>query len=251
MKYQLRPILSDIKAIYALPLSSRFQAYLSLLQGGNPGDLALPISGYNPMAKEHIIQVIDTLEKLNAEEIMAETIADFNSNLNLSHTDQGDIIVVLNIADDLHGAWTNRYTTDYESKFKINALVTRRFCAPYFWSSESFTRVIIATRTREYLSRTQYRLQHPHLYSLADHLHQEIYVAQTINNQAHNLDKERLRQIWQYYHAHKTSTEYDLIFNFYYGDEASRSLGYQRYGIGQTHGYDLARAVASGVIPLS
>jgi len=71
MRFQLRPILSEMKEFYLKPLSTeRFEEYLAKFQGGTKGDLKLPISGFNPMAKEHIIGKIEELENLEAESIM-------------------------------------------------------------------------------------------------------------------------------------------------------------------------------------
>ena len=128
MKFHLKPILSEIKHLYSQPVSiDRFKQYISKLQGGTKGDLALPIGGFNPMAKEHILQKISELVDLEAERIIEEIIKEFNANLDSSHPEE--ITVVLNIADDLKGGWTNFFSTDFDSKFKINALVNRNFCA--------------------------------------------------------------------------------------------------------------------------
>lgn len=52
MKFQLRPILSEMKDFYSQPISeARFKAYLAKLQGDTKGDMTLPISGFNPMQK--------------------------------------------------------------------------------------------------------------------------------------------------------------------------------------------------------
>lgn len=45
MKFQLRPILSEMKEWYSKPISAyRFNEYLSKLQGATKEDLVLPIS---------------------------------------------------------------------------------------------------------------------------------------------------------------------------------------------------------------
>ena len=116
MKFELRPILSEIKGLYLKPISNnRFKEYTSKLQGNSKGDLSLPIAGFNPMAKEHIIQKIEELESLKAEMILKDVIEEFNANL--EKTNSRKIKVVLNIADDLKGGWTNFYSTDFDSKF--------------------------------------------------------------------------------------------------------------------------------------
>lgn len=115
MKFQIKPILSEIKDLYLKPISTqRFKEYISKLQGDTKGDLTLPISGFNPMATNHIFEKIYDLEKLKAEKLMEKTITEFNSTL--CESTNVEFLVVLNIADDLKGEWTNYYSVDFETK---------------------------------------------------------------------------------------------------------------------------------------
>lgn len=238
--FKLRPILTEIKELYQKPISSnRFQEYLSKLQGDNKNDLALPISGFNPMAKEHILQKIEELQNLEAETLMNTVIEEYNSQLTDSHK---QITVVLNIADDLKGAWTNFYTTDFDSKFKLNPLVKRNFCVPYFWTSEGYTKELIRNRTLEYLNRTQFRLQNANPKTLEQHVEQEIYALKN------SVDKKtftntNFEYIEAHFLKHRNSEEYDLIFNFFYGKIGSQNLGYKTYGINDKTGFDYAKIV--------
>lgn len=243
MIFRLRKILSEVKELYSKPASpDRFKAYITKLQGGTKGDLALPITGFNPMAKDHILTKIEALEKLAAEDIMQESINKFNAILKDSNDDE--ITVLLNIADDLKGGWTNYYTTDFDSKFKINAFVKRQFCVPYFWSSESYSQEKIETRTLDYLSRTLYRINNPQPVSLEEHLNQEIFVAQLGNSQAMTYNQADYVEAESYYLEHKHSEKYDRIFNFFYGDEGSISVGYKSFGSRPILGFDYSKIVA-------
>nr|WP_299339734.1 hypothetical protein [Allomuricauda sp.] len=244
MKFQLKPILSEIKDLYSKPISpERFNQYISKLQGDTKGDLALPIGGFNPMAKEHILTKISELESFDAERIMEETIKEFNKEL--SNSPSKEIMVVLNIADDLKGGWTNFYATDFDSKFKLNALVKRNFCTPYFWTSETYSEEIIRVRTMEYLARTLYRFNNPQPKTIEEHLKQEIYVAQKTNKTSRKKpDATRFSQIESFYNENKNSEEYSKIFNFFYNDQGSESLGYQKYGLKTKTGYEYAALIA-------
>jgi len=242
MRFQLRPILSEIKELYLKPASNaRFKEYLSKLQGDTKGDLLLPISGFNPMAKDHILEKITELQNLHAEVIMADAIETFNSNIVSSS--QKDVKVVLNIADDLKGAWTNFYTTDFDSKFKLSAFVKRKFCVPYFWTSEAYTEELIKNRTIEYLSRTLYCINHQHPKNLEEHLEQEIF-CQNMNNSLEENQNSDFELIQDFYEQYKTSAEYSLLFNFFYGDEASDSLRYKKFGIKDNTGFEYARHIS-------
>jgi len=99
--------------------------------------MALPISGFNPMAKDHILEKITQLQNLGAEKLILSVINKYNSTL--KSPQNNTIKIVLNLADDLKGSWTNSYSTDYESKFKLNGFIKRNFCVPYFWTSEKNT----------------------------------------------------------------------------------------------------------------
>ena len=243
MKFQLKPILSEIKDLYSKPISTeRFKEYISKLQGDTKGDLALPIGGFNPMAKEHILQKISELEDHKVETIMEETIKEFNTKLDASHSKE--ITVVLNIADDLKGGWTNFFSTDFDSKFKLNAFVSRKFCVPYFWTSESYSRELIKSRTLEYLNRTLYRLKNPQPKTLEEHLEQEIFCV-TMENNGNQIYKEaNFKKMENYYLENKQSEEFDRIFNFFYGDEGSESLGYKKYGIERPLGFEYAKQIS-------
>lgn len=243
MRFQLKPILSEMKELYSKPISvERFKEYISKLQGGTKGDLTLPIGGFNPMAKEHILQKISELESHNIETIMEEIIKEFNIKLDDSHSKE--ITVILNIADDLKGGWTNFYTTDFDSKFKLNAFVSRNFCVPYFWTSESYSTELIKNRTLEYLNRTLYRLNNQQPKTLKEHLEQEIFSV-TLENNCYQASKESdFVKIGGYYIENKQSEEYDRIFNFFYGDEGSESLGYKKYGIEKPLGYEYAKQIS-------
>ena len=243
MKFKIRPILSEIRALYSKPISGeRFKEYLSKLQGATKGDLALPITGFNPMAKNHILSKIDELEQLEAEKIMEASIEEFNATLNAPSKEE--YMVVLNIGDDLKGGWTNYYATDFDSKFKLNGFISRKFCIPYFWTSESYNKEIIKTRTLEYINRTIYWLDHSKPKTLEEYLAQEIYVASKTTQNYKAIDKVNYKAIEEYYLENKNTDEYDKIFNFFYGNEGSESLGYKQYGIKELTGYNYAKIIS-------
>jgi hypothetical protein len=232
--------------LYAKPRSEeRFQEYISMLQDGKKGDLTLPIVGFNPMAKEHILQKLSELKEQKAEQIIQDTLRSINLTLT-DEQDQRTFKVVLNLADDLKGGWTNRYTTDYDSKFKINALVTRTFCTPFFWTSESYTEQLIRSRTLEYAFRTIYWLTNPKPKTLKDHIEQEIYVAEKSKLNSDNLDTNDFELLNNFYSKYQESEDYGIVFNFLYGDNASKSLEFSVHGMtGKANGFDYAKIIHS------
>jgi hypothetical protein len=227
MNFKLVPILDLMLDFYQKPRDfDRFQTYLSLLQGDTKGNLARPIGGFNPMAKAHILDKLNELKALDAEKIMSETLADLSSNKNNAPVFK----VSLTLADDLKGGWTNRYTADFDSKFKLNALVQRQFCTPVFWTSDDYTEGAIHDCTMEYALRTIYWVnKKAKPQTLKDHFEQELFVAKNGNYTRPKpvCDTTTLRQ---FYKTHADSDDYALIFNFFYGNEASQSLGFKTFG---------------------
>ena len=200
-----------------------------MLQGETKGDLAFPISGFNPMAKEHVLDQLKEFKKIGAEQIMEDALADINIRFR-SHFPNRRFKVALNISDDLKGGWTNRYTSDYDSKFKMNGLISRDFCTPVFWTSEKIIPAEIKRRTLEYAFRVIYWLTNPKPLTLKEHVLQENFVYQQMVYR----NEEEVRcpsQLYDFYLQHEYSSDYTLIFNFFYGDKASLSLGFPTYGI--------------------
>ena len=229
MLFELLPVIDTMLALYGMPRTpARFEAYLKILQGDTRGDLVLPVSGFNPMAREHVPDQLQELQQLDAEEIIGQTCRELNEKL--QNLPESNFRMALNLADDLHGGWTNRFTTNYDSKFKLSALINRKFCTPFFWSGEAFSRSLIRHRALEAGYRTAYRLSHPQPVTLGDHIRQERFVALQTGGKTGKFTED-FSKLETFYREHQDDTDYHLIFNFLYGDDASASLGFRCYGI--------------------
>lgn len=231
MTFELLPVVDTMLELYQKPLNpERFKAYLALLEGGKKGELNLPIGGFNPMAKPHVIEKLNELKLIDAEDIITKSLVRINKKTSLNYT-EFTIKVALNLADDTAGGWTNKYTTDFDSKFKISALVKRSFCTPFFWTSESFTVELIRQRTEEYVYRTLYWLQNPKPKTLADYVKQETFVTHNTRRIETKIDEKTAKQRHDFYYQNAASEDYSLIFNYFYGDMASQSLGFSTFGL--------------------
>ena len=251
MSFQLIPIVDRMLELYAQPRSpQRFQEYLAMLRESPKGDMVLPIAAYNPMAKDQVVAKLRELRAIDAEALIEETLEEINSKI-ADELKGASIGVVLNMADDLLGGWTNHYTTDYDSKFKLHAIASRNFCTPFFWTSEQYSPELIRLRTCEYAYRTLYWYQQglTRPRSLQDHLEQEIFVASCCQAVTENKSADDLAVLQQFYQTHQQSEDYSLIFNFFYGDVASHSLGFKTHGLStRVNGYEFAVAVAKGEV---
>jgi len=67
--------------------------------------------------------------------------------------------------------------------------------------------------------------------TLGHHIDQESFVGNKINFGFEKLSKSEMQMLDQFYKKHEESDDYMLIFNFLYGDEASDSLGFSKFGI--------------------
>ncbi len=230
MTFQLLPLLERMKALYQIPfLEGRFPAYLQLLQGDTKGDLVLPIGGYNPMAKPHLLEKISELQSLQAEGLLDQTLQQINA-LKLLPDQKKNFNVSITISDDLLGGWTNRFTTDYDGRFKLNPLVGRQFCVAQLWSSEAYSPALICERVQTAVYRTIYWSMHPKPLTLEEQVAQEQFVARH-TQYANALPQANWEQLENFYQEHRHTEDYSIIFNFLYGDHASQQLGFKTYGI--------------------
>ncbi|HET6226288.1 MAG TPA: hypothetical protein VFF27_08420 [Bacteroidia bacterium] len=230
MEFQLLPVVDVMVELYQTPINAdRFTNYMKILQGNSPGNISMPITYYNPMGKAHVLKKLMELKALGVEDVMQDTLTAINKML--SSDDGKKIQVSPALADDLGGGWTNRYTTDYDSKFNVNDMFKRNFCTPLFWVSENYSVEIIKERTADYCARAFYRASTPQPTTLGDHIKQEAFVAD------HNIFKIKeapltnSSTIHTLFKSHKDSSSYPTIFNFLYGDSASKELGHSAYGI--------------------
>ncbi|MES2389917.1 MAG: hypothetical protein V4543_18085 [Bacteroidota bacterium] len=246
MTFELLPVLHLMEQVYALPLSpARFGPYLQLLQTEVDSELALPIAGFNPMAKAHINAKMNELKAMNAEALVSEVLEELNIGT-ATLPDERIIKVALNLSDDLGGGWTNRYSNDYSSRFSIDALLKRSFCSPIVWASETLTPQLIRQRSREACYRCLYRLLHPKALTLQDHVAQEARVASAVGSILPALNAETTEHCADFFLSNRASENYPLIFSYLYGDKAAIAFGYEPLGFGDFAGLAYAAAVGTG-----
>jgi len=244
MEFTVLPVIDAMIELYGKPRTvERFQEYLKKLLGETKGDLAFPISGFNPMAKEHILEHLKELKKVGAEQIMEDSLVDINKKFNGQFSNR-IFKVALNLSDDLKGGWTNRFTSDYDSKFKMNGLLSRDFCTLLFWTSEKILPQEISRRTQEYVFRTIYWLISPKSVTLKEHVLQEIFVSRQTAFKIGE-DSKDFSTMHNFYLQHEDSADYSVIFNFFYGDKGSQSLGFPTFTIkSEMTGFEYAGGIA-------
>jgi hypothetical protein len=238
MPFQLLPVIDKMIALYEEPISfERFHKYIAIINGDSKSDMEIPIGGYNPMAKSHVLHRLKELKTLRAEEIIADVCSEVNASAKVTALFK----VSLTLADDLMGGWTEHYSTDYSSKFKLNAMVKRQFCSVYLYTSEDISPEKITNRTRAYIQRTLHWIDHPKPVTLSDHIIQETAVAKVIKTEQ-NLSSDAFHKCREVYDIHKDTIEYPIIFSFLFGDKAAKALGYTPLGLSDENaGYRFAQ----------
>jgi len=249
MPFAVLPVVEAMLDVYALPRDqARFNAYLRLLQGSSKADLQVPVLHYNPMAKEPLVEKLRELQQLGAEGIAAAALQKLAAAEGLRN--EPEYQVALNLADDVHGGWTNRYTTDFANTFDLGALVKRHCCTPLFWASESYTPELVTQRTLAQVWRTRYRAQHSLPRTLAEHVAQERFVARRVPT-APPMLPEAMAAALATFEAMQRATDQPTLMTFFYGDPAAEQLGYYTWGQWPAFaGFRLTQALANADLGL-
>lgn len=241
MPFQLLPVIDRMIELYEEPPGfDRFHKYIAIINGNSKSDMEMPVGGYNPMAKSHVLHRLKELKAMQAEDIIAEVCAEVNMVTNIR-----DIFKVsLTLADDLMGGWTEHCSTDYSSRFKLNAMVKRHFCCVYLYTSEEISEDTIQRQTKACLYRTLYWMEHPKPQTLEQHIGQESAFAKAVPNEE-PLSTEAFDTCKRIYERYKGSSDYPVILSFLYGDKAAKALGYIPLGIPEDNaGYRFAQMLA-------
>ena len=229
--------------LYRQPISqARFNRYLALLQGNSGSDMELPIGGYNPMAKAPVLEAVEALLAMDAEAKMQALLDDINRKA--GNSSGPEILVALNVTDDVGGAWSERYSTGYNLLFDLGPLVKRHCCTPTLWMSETPSLELLKTRTLAAAYRTVHWLEHGQPRTLKACVAQEVFVQRQLPDVGATASASELEPLRELLAQEGDSELYNVIFNFFFGDAVSESLGYPSHGVGKLTGFDLVRYLA-------
>ncbi|MDB9527317.1 hypothetical protein PN498_15055 [Oscillatoria sp. CS-180] len=237
------PLLSQQRNLYRLPPSpERFQAYLRLLIDTYSQDISLPLGAMNPMAKEHVPAFLDKLIELDADAIAATATTTVQGLAQI-----GDYQVTLVVSDDLKGGWTNRYTSDFNYRFRQQAYYQRGWIPVILWVSEEYSSDRIGAEVQMAIFRTAYVHQHGSGKSLRDLLAQEAHGMAQARITQPQLDKDDLDYTRMVLADRQDSTDMPTLIAALYGDRAAHQLGYPCLGLSPNAGLALAVAQAQTI----
>ncbi len=245
MPFKHLPLLERMESFYQLPRDrQRFDTYLDVLIGPDREDVVLPIASFNPMGKDLVLEKIKELRAVDAETLIQTTVEYVNANWAALTNDV--YTVALNLVDDIGGAWSNKYTTDYTSKFDQAGMAKRHFCLPVFFTSENYDATLVRERVLEYLYRTIHWLHLGKPETLQQHLDQEIFVQRHVKSYKDlTFDPEELQMMERLLTQQgPENSDYNTIFNFFYGDSACELLNYPCYGVPEMAGFRYAAYLA-------
>ena len=137
MKLELLPLLKIQQTLHAVPRGPvRLKAYIEAITGGGD-EVVAPLANMNPMGKEHVAELIDSLIAWDAEARVAEVLAVASDRLGGF---DGVLKVGLVLTDDLGGGWTNRYLSDMTQRFKNAYGLENGLALVPVWTSQVWTR---------------------------------------------------------------------------------------------------------------
>jgi hypothetical protein len=216
----------------------RFQSYLKAMVSGD-GDLALPLSGFNPMSKVHVADLLDRLIAMDAEAIASDAVRESVDRLSGVERLCGMPVYRfgLVIADDAQGGWTNRYLYEAKDRFENRYGLRKGFITASLWSSEEPEAERVRLETAGAIFRTAWLWRHGLPATLGQMLRQEGMVARFAGRALENGTDRIVAALVQ---KNIDSSHYPTIMGCLYGDEAAESLGYAPVGMTPNGGLQYA-----------
>ncbi|HEX4384864.1 MAG TPA: hypothetical protein VH083_18025 [Myxococcales bacterium] len=217
MQLELIPLLQVQYDLYAQPRSmARFNEYLARMIDGE-GELRLPLSSMNPMAKDHAARAVSSWMQLDAENLARDVLPHIARSFAEA---PGKLRLGLVVADDAGGGWTNFYTTDFAHRFESQGLLERDFAVALLWVSIPPDAAVMIRELMTAAARAAWQRTRGLGKTLRDLLEQEHFALTFAGGQPKPMPAQ-----------HLDATGAPTLFAALYGDEAAVSLGYSPLGV--------------------
>lgn len=245
MPITFAPLLSAQRDVYRIPFGvDRFRAYLRTIMNENRDDVAIPpLVAINPMARDHVPNLLDEYLALRADELAADALEETVANLRAI---AGDYTISLVAIDDLKGGWTNRYAYEYNFRRTHKERAGKAFVdrahwlvAP-LWSSEpaSLERALRAVAVAAF--RLEHSLAIGPARTVAEILRQEGYALARSTVATPNFDLEEIEYTRSVICAYGDRDDMATVVACLFGDSAARTLGFAPLGLSPKAGLALA-----------
>ena len=239
MKLEFVPLLQRQRDLYSISNGQeRFRSYLETMLNIDASDVEFfPLVAMNPMGKEHIPAMLDTLLAMNAEAVATDAIAEVSDQFK---EDPGTFKLGLVVVDDLMGGWTDRYTCEFNTRFAVEQSLKRGWLSVFLWTSDvpSVQKVREETLTTVY--RAAYIQRHGTANTLQEMLNQEGYAMAMADCQHPTLDVDDVAYTRDVIAHHLSTQDYPTIIACLFGDRAAHSLGYTPQGLSERAGLAIA-----------
>jgi hypothetical protein len=236
------PLLQIQRDLHLIPRGmERFERYLGKLPDRDGSDVVVPLLVVNPMAKDHVLHLLDALIAFDADAIGARAAADAAATLG---DVPGRFKTAVVVADDLMGAGTNRHACEYDLRFgPVGARPssrTRNWLTGVLWSSEAPTERAVREAVLTAAHRVAYGHAHAPGRTLRDKLAQEGYVMARAGCAGPCLDPGEIEYTREVIAPHLDSEDMPTAIGCLFGDAASRALGFAPRGLSAWAGLALA-----------
>ncbi len=233
------PLLRKQRELYDIPRGrARFDAYLRLLNRDNPADIVSPLLIVNPMAREPVAVVLDTLLLVDADHAAARAVTEAAAAL--ADVPGGSFRVSLVVADDAGGGWTNRYAWEFSHRFERPPTAHGSWRTGVLWASDPPGVEAAREAVLTAIWREAYFQRHGTARTLREKLAQEGEVLRAAGCTGPILGAEELAYTRGIIQPHLEATDLPTATVHLFGDPAARSLGYRPPGLGHWAGLALA-----------
>jgi hypothetical protein len=253
------PLLSIQRDLHGIPHGmERFKKYLHTIGSKDGTTLELPsLVIMNPMGKEHMTALLDSLIALDAEAIAGQAVEEASIQLT---SEPGEFRVTLVVADDLKGGWTNRYASEFSLRFlrgttakpKADNVTGTQFdqrlprwlkhfwITAVVWSSETPTERSVREGVLTAIYRQAYMQKHGLPRTLSDMLAQEGAVMAKAGCTTPCLEEEDIAYTREVLVPFLDADDMRTAIECLFGDAAGRTLGFTPRGLSPWAGLALA-----------
>jgi hypothetical protein len=237
MKLEYVRMLAIQRDLYRIPRTDRFRAYLRTMLDPQTGELRLPLTAMNPLARDHVPRYIDLLQAIGAEEAGAQAAEEASHRL---RDDPGLYRVGIVVGDDGGGGWLHRASTELMHLQAELALEKRGWITCLLWSSETYGPPEIREETLIAIYRAAHVARRGPPRTLREILLQEGAAMRLAGARNPALDPGALLRtraiVSRYLDREDTPTLVAVLF----GDAAAREMGYPALGVPHRGGIALA-----------
>lgn len=240
---QHTPLLQKQRDLYDLPFGrERFNAYIELMTD-ETRDLELPLTGLNPMGKDHLPQLLDEYLALDLDTQALSAVSEIATEPVIAQAfQQRPMQTAFVLADDLKGRWTHRVAYEFELIYAQEPLFKRHWLAAYLWSSETADVQKALFALKAVIYRGAWIAQHGFQKTLKGLIEQEGWVACQLGSKP-KLAEDDLQYTQEILDPIMMNKDEPTLMTALFGDQAAGQLGHPALGLSENAGLELGLAL--------